>query len=156
MHSSHSANPTSPKTLIAVAVTFLTIASAYGLVQEAKAQQDQDSITVELHKLEPSDKGCGVYIVISNTSSTAYDAFKLELAIFKTDGIIDRILTLNLAPILPSKRSAKAFELEGAKCEDIGSFLVNGVGECRTADQAEQDCLARLKVSSLTTVGISK
>ena len=156
MQSSPSANPLSPKTLIAVAVAFLAIAAAHGLVQDANAQQDQDAISLELNKLEPSEKGCRAYIVVSNTSSAAYDAFKLDLVMFKTDGIIGRRFALNLAPMRPSKRSVKLFDLDDTKCEDIGSFLVNDVMECRAGDQADQDCLARLKVSSLTTVGISK
>jgi len=94
--------------------------------------------------------------VVSNTSSTAYEALKLDLVMFKTDGIIGRRFALNLAPIRPSKRSVKLFDLDDTKCEDIGSFLVNDVMECRAGDQAHQDCLARLKVSSLTKVEISK
>jgi hypothetical protein len=94
--------------------------------------------------------------VVSNTSSTAYDAFKLDLVMFKTDGIIGRRFSLNLAPIRPSKRSVKLFDLDDTKCEDIGSFLVNDVIECRAGDQADQDCLALLKVNSLTKVDISK
>lgn len=156
MQSSPSANPTSPKTLIASAVTFLAIAAAHGLVQDAKAQQENNSITFELNKLEPSEKGCRAYIVVSNTSSTAYDAFKLDLVMFKTDGIIGRRFALNLAPMRPAKRAVKLFDLDDTKCEDIGSFLVNDVMECRAGDQADQDCLARLKVSSLTKVDISK
>jgi hypothetical protein len=156
MQSSHSANPTSPNMITAAAATFLAIAAAHGLAQEAKAQQDQDSIAFELNKLEPSEKGCRAYIVVSNTSSTAYDAFKLDLVMFKTDGIIGRRFALNLAPIRPSKRSVKLFDLDDTKCEDIGSFLVNDVMECRAGDQTDQDCLARLKVSSLTKVDISK
>ena len=69
MQNSPSTNPMSPKTIIAIAVTFLVIAAAHGLAQEAKAQQEQNTITFELNKLEPSEKGCRAYIVISNTSS---------------------------------------------------------------------------------------
>jgi hypothetical protein len=144
------------KSVYAVAATLVLIAASLFQLQEAKAQQEQESITVELNKLEPSDKGCRAYIVISNTSSTAYDAFKLDLVMFKTDGIIGRRFALNLAPMRPSKRAVKLFDLDDTKCEDIGSFLVNDVMECRVGDQANQDCLARLKVSSLTKVDISK
>ena len=144
------------KSVYAVAATLVLIAASLFQLQEAKAQQEQESITVELNKLEPSDKGCRAYIVISNTSSTAYDAFKLDLVMFKTDGIIGRRFALNLAPMRPSKRAVKLFDLDDKKCEDIGSFLVNDVMECRVGDQANQDCLARLKVSSLTKVDISK
>ena len=145
------------KIFYAIAATCLFVAATpLPLQQEAKAQQDQDAISVELNKLEPYEKGCRAYIVISNTSSTAYDAFKLDLVMFKTDGIIGRRFALNLAPMRPSKRTVKLFDLDDTKCNEIGSFLVNDVMECRTGDQANEDCLARLKVSSLTNVDISK
>ena len=145
------------KIFYAIAATCLFVAATpLPLQQEAIAQQDQDAISVELNKLEPSEKGCRAYIVISNTSSTAYDAFKLDLVMFKTDGIIGRRFALNLAPMRPSKRTVKLFDLDDTKCDEIGSFLVNDVMECRTGDQANEDCLARLKVSSLTNVDISK
>ena len=150
MQNSPSTNPMSPKTVIAVAVTFLVIAAAHRLAQEAKAQQEQNTITFELNKLEPSDKGCRAYIVVSNTSSTAYDAFKLDLVMFKTDGIIGRRFALNLAPIRPSKRSVKLFDLDDTKCEDIGSFLVNDV--VLTREEIE-GLMAGLLVSSNPPTG---
>lgn len=156
MKSLRSESAMTTKSVYAVAATLVLIAASLFQLQEAKAQQEQESITVELNKLEPSDKGCRAYIVISNTSSTAYDAFKLDLVMFKTDGIIGRRFALNLAPMRPSKRAVKLFDLDDTKCEDIGSFLVNDVMECRAGDQANQDCLARLKLSSLTKVDISK
>ncbi len=154
MQSSPSANQMSLKTLIAAAVTFLAMAVAHGLVKEARAQED--AISVELNKLEPVEKGCQVYFMISNTSNTPYDTFQLDLLMFKKDGIIERRFALDLAPMRPSKRFVRVFVLNDTKCEDIGSFLVNDVVKCRTEDQADQDCLARLKVSSLTNVDISK
>ncbi len=126
------------------------------VADDDKAAQDQAAITVELNKLEPYEKGCRVYILISNTSSTTYDAFKLDLVMFKTDGIIGRRFEFNLAPMPALKRTVKLFDLNDPKCEDIGSFLVNDVMECRSAGRAHQDCFARLKVSSRSKVKISK
>ena len=50
----------------------------------------------------------------------------------------------------------KLFDLDGANCEEIGSFLVNDIMECRTSTGPATDCLANLKVKSLTKVEISK
>jgi len=144
------------KSFFAIATTFLLIAATPFQLHDARAQQGQEAISLELNKLEPSETGCRAYIVISNTSSTAYDAFKLDLVMFKKDGIIGRRFALNLAPMRPSKRTVKLFDLDDTKCEDIGSFLVNDVMECRAGDQTDQDCLARLNVKSLNSVEISK
>jgi hypothetical protein len=114
------------------------------------------NVAVELNKLEPSDKGCRAYVVVSNSSTQTFDTFKLDLVMFQKDGVIGRRFALDLAPVRPSKRTVKLFELDNTKCEDIGSFLVNDVMECRSDASAVTDCLARLKVTSLTKVEISK
>jgi len=128
--------------------------------QDTQAKTDQASsdstITLELNKLEASEKGCRAYVVVSNPSSTTYDAYKLDLVMFQNDGVIGRRFALDLAPLRPSKRTVKLFELDNTSCDNIGSFLVNDVLECRAASGPVTDCLTGLKVSSLTKVGISK
>ena len=83
-------------------------------------------------------------------------AFKLDLVMFQKDGIVGRRFALDLSPVRPDKRSVKLFDLDGAQCEEIGSFLINDVMDCRTSTGPATDCLSRLKVKSLTKVEISK
>jgi hypothetical protein len=120
------------------------------------ATPSDSNISLELNKLEPSDKGCRAYIVVSNPSATQLDAFRLDLVMFQKDGVIGRRFALDLGPLRPNKRAVKLFEMDGTKCEDIGSFLVNDVMECRSGGSAVDDCLGRMKVNSLTKVEISK
>ncbi|MEI9900983.1 MAG: hypothetical protein WDN31_13545 [Hyphomicrobium sp.] len=124
--------------------------------EDAPAQVPSDAISLELNKLEKSEKGCRAYVVVSNPTQTTYDAFKLDLVLFQTDGIIGRRFALDLAPVRPDKSTVKLFDLDGTDCESIGKFLVNDVMECRASSGPVQDCLARLKVKSLTKVEISK
>ena len=147
-------SPMIKRTLLATAALLL-LAAAPSLAQEAQAQQD-NTISLELNKLEPSDKGCRAYVVVSNPSATSYDAFKLDLVMFQADGIIGRRFAVDLAPVRSSKRTVKLFELDGTSCDGIGSFLVNDVMECRSDAGPVADCLARMKVNSLTKVEISK
>lgn len=113
-------------------------------------------IVVELNKLEPSDKGCRLYVVVSNPTDTSYDAYKLDIVMFQPDGIIGRRFYVDLAPLRPSKRTVKPFELDGTQCDGVGSFLINDVMECRASSGPVDDCLANMKVNSLTKVEISK
>lgn len=122
----------------------------------AQADSSAESITVELNKLEKSEKGCRAYVVVTNPTQTTYDAFKLDLVLFQTDGIIGRRFALDLAPVRPDKSTVKLFDLDGTNCENIGKFLVNDVMECRAAGAPVQDCLGRVKVKSLNKVEISK
>lgn len=140
----------------AVAACCFVAAFAHAQDTTPPAQSSGDGVSLELNKLEKSDKGCRAYVVVTNPTSTTYDAFKLDLVLFQTDGVIGRRLALDLSPVRPDKRAVKLFDLEGAKCEDIGSFLVNDVLDCKTSAGPASDCLARLKVKSLTKVEISK
>jgi len=122
---------------------------------EAAAKTPQD-ITLELNKLEPSSKGCRAYLVVSNSGDTTFDTYNLELFVFHTDGVIGNHFSLNVAPLRPAKRTVKIFDLKGAKCEDIGSFFVNDVLECHAEAGAVDNCLARLKLNTLSKVELSK
>ena len=54
------------------------------------AAQSPKALTVELNKLEPQGNGCRAYVVVQNDDDIAYKAFKLDLVLFQTDGIIGR------------------------------------------------------------------
>ena len=71
-----------------------------------------EGISIELNKLETADKGCRAYLVINNPTTTSFDAYKLELITFQPDGIIGRRFSIDLAPLLPSKRTVKIFEID--------------------------------------------
>lgn len=148
-----------PRALSIAAAAAALIAAQAALAEEPQ-KTDQaagdNAVSLELNKLEPSEKGCRAYVVVSNPSSTTYDAYKLDLVMFQSDGVIGRRFALDLAPLRPSKRTVKLFELDNMSCDSIGSFLINDVLECRASSGPVADCLAGLKVSSLTKVGISK
>jgi hypothetical protein len=149
------------KSLFAAAAACLLVgASAHAQDKAATtapaASESGEGITLELNKIEKSEKGCRAYVVVTNPTSTAYEAFKLDLVMFQTDGIVGRRFALDLSTVRPDKRSVKLFDLDGAQCDQIGSFLINDVMDCRTSSGPATDCLARLKVKSLTKVEISK
>lgn len=145
-----------------LATVVLAVAPVYAQEDQAPAAQDaaasqvEPEVSLELNKLEPSEKGCRAYVVVSNSGDTAYDAYKLDLVMFQTDGVIGRRFALDLAPVRPAKRSVKLFDLNGTSCDKIGSFLVNDVLECHAGSGAVDNCLARLKVSTLGKVELSK
>lgn len=111
---------------------------------------------VELNKLEPSEKGCRAYIVVNNLGDASYKAFKIDLVLFQTDGVIGKRFSIDLAPLKPKKKSVKLFDIDAIQCDKIGSFLVNDVMECKADSGTVPACLDNLKTSTLTKVQLSK
>ncbi len=71
----------------AAAACVLVSAASHAQGTATQAQSESgDGITLELNKLEKSDKGCRAYVVVTNPTTTSYDAFKLDLVMFQKDG----------------------------------------------------------------------
>lgn len=120
------------------------------------AQAPAGKVSVELNKLESQEKSCRAYLVIDNQTDKSYDALKLDLVLFQSDGIIGRRFALDLAPLKSMKRSVKLFDLDGVKCETIGSFLINDIMDCKIGSTDESGCLDRLTLTTRTNVQLSK
>jgi hypothetical protein len=113
-------------------------------------------LAIELNKLEPQEKGCRAYIVVVNSGETAYSALKLDLVMFRSDGVIGKRFVIDLAPMKPQKKSVKSFDLVDTACDQVGSLLVNEVMECATEAGPAENCLAALSLTSLSNVQLSK
>jgi len=111
------------------------------------ASADTPSISVELNKLEPNGGSCRAYLVV-NDKSTGLKTLKLDIVLFQNDGVIGRRFAVDLAPLRPSKRAVKLFDIDGTSCDSVGSFLVNDVLECEAESGEIGDCLAALSPSS--------
>ena len=117
---------------------------------------DTPALALELNKLEPQGKACRVYLVVDNSSDAAFQALKVDLVVFRTDGVIDRRLLIDLAPVRAAKKSVKIFDLDALTCDAVGSVLVNDVTECRDATGPVLDCADRLKLSSRAGPSLTK
>jgi hypothetical protein len=117
---------------------------------------DERPITIELNKLEPQDKSCRAYFLVDNPGDTALNALKLDLVLFRTDGVIDRRLSLNLSPVLAHKKSVRIFDFSDLPCQNVGSALLNDITECTAAAGPVADCAERLSVTSRAAAPFSK
>jgi hypothetical protein len=120
------------------------------------ATASEAGIDIELNKMEPHEKDCRAYFVINNKSDKSYDTLKLDLVLFRSDGVIGQRFAVELAPIKPKKRTVKLFDISDTACDQVGSFLINEVIECKAAAGDVSDCLQELSVSSRTDVELAK
>jgi hypothetical protein len=120
------------------------------------AVAQESGIAIELNKLEPQGQGCRAYFVVGNKTKTAYEELKLDLVLFRPDGVIGRRFAVDLGPLKPEKKSVKLFDIEGTACDQVGSFLINDVMECKSDTGPVSDCLKDIGVSTLTNVQLNK
>lgn len=139
--------------------------SAAGAATTMSADQTADAsqapsapaptLSLQLNKLVPHGQNCQAFMVIQNKSADRYETLKIELIEFGTDGIIDHRFAVDLAPIPPHKELVKGYNI-ASPCDQIGSFLVNDVMQCKTATGSPSDCLSRLALSSRTKAQLTK
>ncbi|PSJ60378.1 hypothetical protein [Pseudaminobacter soli (ex Li et al. 2025)] len=139
----------------AALLALTSFSPATALAAQTQAQSAHD-ISVELNKLEPLGKGCRAYVVVDNATDAAYSVLKLDIVLFRPDGVIDRRIAIDLGPLPANKKDVKTFDLEATPCSQIGSMFVNDVLECKSGEQDVSDCLDRFAVSSRGPATLSK
>jgi len=133
-----------------------------GLGSPARAEDDtatkaeEGAIEIQLNKLEPHGDQCRTYFVVINKKDATFETLKLDLVLFQPDGVIGSRFAVDLAPVKPKKRVVKLFELGDTSCDNIGSFLINEVMECRTDSEPVSNCLEDISVSSLAEAQLTK
>ena len=114
------------------------------LVVPAMAGPDS-AIRVELNGVESAEKTCRLTFVLENKTKNTLESLKLDLAVFNPEGVVQRRLVTEMAPIRSGKTMVRTFALDG-ECGQIGSILVNDVTICAPANP--EVCLDQLALSS--------
>ena len=138
------------------ALLILTIIGVAFFGPGAFAKTSKGSIGMELNKLNADGAGCQAYFVFDNQGGADYGTLKVDLVVFKPDGVIERRFAMEVAPLNAKKRTVKLFELKETACDKIGSLLINGVLECKEGSRTRKDCIDRLVPSSRVDVELTK
>jgi hypothetical protein len=118
--------------------------------------QDGASLGIELNKLEDSAEGCRAVFVFHNNTAHELNRFRIDLILFDPQGIYDKQLLVDMAPLYAEKKTVASFLLDPSPCGELGSILVNDLPWCEDGAGSALDCLAMLKVWSLTDVPLQK
>ncbi len=132
------------------------VAAALLLLGLGTAVAEEGNIAIELNKLEAHDKDCRAYFVIDNKNDNSYETLKLDIVLFRPDGVIGQRFAVELAPLKAKKRTVKLFDVAGTACDEVGSFLINEVLECKANSGEVSDCLQDISVSSRTDNQLTK
>ncbi|MBS0002019.1 MAG: Tat pathway signal sequence domain protein [Thioalkalivibrio sp.] len=126
------------------------LAPALGLAQNA------GSVNIQLNKLEPDGDACRAYIVLENRGEQSFEALRLDLVMFDTDGVIARRLAVDAAPLAAGRTSVRVFAISGLACADIGRVLLNDVLNCAGPDGELRNCMERVTPESIADVPFIK
>lgn len=128
---------------------------ALGLTHSAAAQDSQ--LTVELNKFEAAESGgCRAFFLFRNQTETSFEGFEMSLAILDTSGIIDRLLTIDAAPLPAARTTLKLFEIPEISCEAISEVLLHELASCKPQNAEETDCFPFLELVSRTSAALVK
>lgn len=118
-----------------------TLLSAPALATEGK-------LSLELNSLKPSAAGCRLAFVTTNGLATPIEQASFEIALFDTDGAIDRLVSLDFKALPVGKTRILQFELADLDCAKVSRVLVNDLTTCKGEGLDPALCLAALEVSS--------
>lgn len=139
------------------AMTAAALAALAALAGTAGAAQD-GRLTVELNKFEDSEDGagCRAFFLFRNDTGAAFEGFEMSLAILDPQGVIDRLLTIDAAPLPAARTTLKLFEIPQTGCADISEVLLHDVTSCKPQNADETDCFAIMDLVSRTSAPLVK
>ena len=122
----------------------------------APASGQEEGVRIELNKLEDIGGGCRVYLVLGNATGDGFSAFKIDLVLFDGEGVINKRLAVDVAPLRPGKTTVRLFDVDGVSCGEAGRILVNDVIECRDGKAERPDCVDLVTTASRARTGLIK
>ncbi|MCR8723322.1 hypothetical protein [Frigidibacter sp. ROC022] len=134
---------------------FLLAAVLAGLAGPAPAQDGK--LTVEMNKFEENEGGgCRAFFLFRNQTGKTFEGFEMSLAILDKQGVIDRLLSIDAAPLPADRTTLKLFEVPEIACADISEVLLHEISTCKPQNEDPVDCFPLVTLQSKTTAQLVK
>lgn len=125
------------------------VMAALAALWAAPAMAQEGRLTVELNKVEEAETGgCRAFFLFRNATATTLEGFEMSLAILDGNGVIDRLLTVDAAPLPAARTTLKLFEVPDLGCGQISEVLLHDVATCKPQNADEIDCFAIMDLVS--------
>ncbi len=132
---------------ISAVVAILGLAAAGVPIGPAVAADGR--LTVELNKLEEAEGGgCRAFFLFRNETGKTLEGFEMSLAILDAEGVIDRLLTIDAAPLPAARTTLKLFDVPGIGCGSVSEVLLHDVPACKPQNENAVDCFAIMDLVS--------
>lgn len=127
------------------------------LVATGAASAQDSQLTVELNKFEEIDEGgCRAFFLFRNQTGKSFEGFEMSLAILDAQGVIDRLLSIDAAPLSVARTTLKLFEIPDIACANISEILLHEITSCKPQNEDEIDCFPILGLESKTSASLVK
>ena len=121
------------------------------------AMAETGPLLVELNKTEEIDGGgCRAFFLFRNQTGKSFAGFEMSLAILDAGGVIDRLLSVDAAPLPVQRTTLKLFEIPETSCSNISEILLHDVTSCQPQNEAQMDCFPILTLGSRATTKLVK
>lgn len=126
-------------------------------VMASQAMAQTGTLSVELNKLEPGDGGgCQAFFLFRNDTGKSFEGFEMSLAIMDAGGVIDRLLSIDAAPLPVQRTTLKLFAIPEIGCGDISEILLHDMASCKPQNEDEIDCFPIIELGSRTGAALVK
>ena len=126
-------------------------------VLQVTGQAESGQLLVELDKVEEIDTGgCRAFFLFRNQTGKSFAGFEMSLAILDGQGVIDRLLSIDAAPLPVQRTTLKLFEIPDISCGNISEILLHDVTSCQPQNEEQMDCFPILTLGSKTTTQLVK
>jgi len=120
-------------------------------------QAETGQLQVELNKVEEIDGGgCRAFFLFRNQTGKSFAGFEMSLAILDGQGVIDRLLSIDAAPLPVQRTTLKLFEIPEISCGNISEILLHDVTSCQPQNEEQMDCFPILDLGSKTAAQLVK
>jgi hypothetical protein len=107
---------------------------------------------IEVNKFEEIEGGgCRAFFLFQNGTPTSFEGFEMSLAIFDKAGTIDRLLSIDAAPLPVARTTLKLFEIPQIACANIGQILLHDIPVCKPQNAESVDCYPLITLNSRTS-----
>ena len=141
-------------------ITGMTLAlalAAPAAQAQSQSQSQNGKLTVELNKFEEAEGGgCRAFFLFRNDSGKAFEGFEMSLAILDGEGVIDRLLNIDAAPLPVARTTLKLFEIPEIACTDISEILLHAIETCQPQNEENMDCFPLVSLVSRTPAPLVK
>ena len=121
------------------------------------AAAQEGFLVVELNKFEDTEAGnCSAFFLFRNATGKSFEEFEMSLAILDQSGVIDRLLTIDAAPLPIARTTLKLFEIPETNCAAISQVLLHAIDACRPQNEDQIDCFPIVELVSRTSADLVK